>query len=141
MKETKTLFSVPVQNTPNALGQLTRVLAKHKINLTSIISDAGESKTTNISFTTDADTTKVLSVLRNAEFDVLTSPAFIVDLENVPGELEALASKLGSQYVNIRTISGVVTPGNDRAQILIVVSDPVRAGEFIEEYSAELSTH
>ena len=97
-----TQFVVQLDNRPGALAGLTRALAARGIDLRAVSSGgAGEHGYAVISTSDDAATREVL---RAGAYPHVEGETLIVEIEDRPGGLAAVAEKLAVAGVNIRGV-------------------------------------
>ncbi|MFP4082219.1 MAG: ACT domain-containing protein [Candidatus Aminicenantes bacterium] len=108
---------VVLENRPSTLGELCSHLAENKINIEAIgvFQDTAKLYVKNFS--------KAMKILDRLNYTTEVRDVLKVDLENRPGALAELASKLGNKGVNIEYCYGTLSKKGDMASVIIDVSD------------------
>lgn len=108
---------VVLENRPSTLGELCSHLAENGINIEAIgvFQDTAKLYVKNVN-----KATKILSKLN---YETELRDVLKVDLENRPGALAELASKLGNRGINIEYCYGTLSKKGDMASVVIDVSD------------------
>lgn len=119
-----TQFVVQLINRPGALAGLTRALAARGINLRGISS--GGTGDHGYAVLTTSDDAATRSVLRTGGYPYVEGETLIVEVEDRPGGLAAVAEKLAAAGVNIR---GVLFVGSAEGKVetAFSVDDVARA--------------
>ena len=117
---------VVLENRPSTLGELCSYLAENKINIEAIgvFQDAAMLYVNN--------TSKAMKVLSKADYTTDLRDVLKVELENRPGALADVASKLGNKGVNIEYCYGTLTKKAGSTSVILDVSDIDRAMEILK---------
>lgn len=119
-----TQFVVQLDNRPGTFAALTRALAEAGIDLRSI-SGGGHGENAYVVLTaTDADATR--AVLRGGGYPFMEGESLIVEVEDKPGSLAAVAEKLAAAGIDIRSVL-FVGSRNGKVETAIAVDDVARA--------------
>ncbi len=121
-------FIVQLANRPGELGHLTRALAARGIDI-KYISGSGAGDLACAVLTTDDDGATA-DVLRSMGASFVTGSTLMVEIEDVPGALARLTTRLGEAGVNIEGFC-IVGHRNSRAEVALAVDDEVRAREVL----------
>ena len=114
---------VLLDNKPSTLGDLCTYLAEEEINVEAIgvFHDTAKLYVKNLNKAVKA-LTKREEYASHELRDVL-----LVDLENKPGALAELTSKLGDEGINIEYCYSATPPGAKKGLMIMRVSNPVKA--------------
>lgn len=117
---------VVLENRPSTLGELCRDLNKNGINIESIgvFHDTAKLLVKN--------NTKALKVLNKLDYVSELRDVLKVDLENKPGTLAELTSKLGDKGINIEYCYGTFAQKENTISVILDVSDINRAVRILE---------
>ncbi len=117
---------VVLENRPSTLGELCSYLAENKVNIEAIgvFQDAAMLYVNN--------TNKAMKVLSKADYTTDLRDVLKVELENRPGALADVASKLGNKGVNIEYCYGTLTKKAGSTSVILDVSDIDRAMEILK---------
>ena len=108
---------VVLENRPSTLGELCSYLAENKVNIEAI----GVFQDTAKLYVKNAN--KAMKVLSKAEYTTDLRDVLKVELENRPGALAELATKLGNKGVNIEYCYGTLSKKGKMTSVIIDVSD------------------
>ena len=108
---------VILEDKANALGELCELLAKNKINIETIgvFGDSAKLLVQNIE--------KTKKVLEKHNYTVEIRDVIRIELENKPGELSYLTSRLGHVGINIDYLFSSFKKGEATASVILDVSD------------------
>ena len=125
MEKITEIFIV-LENRPSTLGELCSYLAENKVNIEAIgvFQDAAKLYVKN--------TNKAMKVLSKADYTVDLRDVLKVELENRPGALADVASKLGNKGINIEYCYGTITKKAGSAAVILDVSDIDRAMKILK---------
>ncbi len=125
MEKITEIFIV-LENRPSTLGELCSYLAENKINIEAIgvFQDAAKLYVKN--------TNKAMKILSKADYTVDLRDVLKVELENRPGALADVASKLGNKGVNIEYCYGTITKKAGSTSVILDVSDLDRAMKILK---------
>ena len=114
-------LSVTMENVPGQLERLCRVLAQAKVNIRGMsVSDATDLSTIRLLV---SDAPSAQKALKQAGLAVLAQDVLVLDLDDRPGALESVASRLGAARVNIQYIYGSGDRGQGKAVLVLKVDD------------------
>ncbi len=118
---------VILENRPSTLGELCSHLAEEGINIEAIgvFQDTAKLHVNNIS--------KAQKILNKLNYTTELREVIRVDLENRPGALAELATKLGNKGINIEYCYGTLSKKGERVSVVLDVSDIERATKILEE--------
>ncbi len=117
---------VVLENRPSTLGELCSHLAENKINIEAIgvFQDTAKIYVKNVN--------KAMKVLDKSDYTTETRDVLKVDLENRPGALAEVATKLGNKGVNIEYCYGALSKKGNTTAVILDVSDIDRALEILK---------
>lgn len=117
---------VVLENRPSTLGELCSHLAEHKINIEAIgvFQDTAKLYVKNVN--------KAMKVLDKSDYTTETRDVLKVDLENRPGALADVASKLGNKGINIEYCYGALSKKGNTTAVILDVSDIDRAIDVLK---------
>ncbi|HUX00409.1 MAG: ACT domain-containing protein [Phycisphaerae bacterium] len=114
-------LSVTLENVSGQLERLCRVLAQAGVNIRGLsVSDATDLSTIRLLV---SDPPAAQKALKQAGLAVLAQDVLVLDLEDRPGALEAIAARLGAAQVNIQYIYGSGDRGRGKAVLVLKVDD------------------
>lgn len=117
------------------LSDISYILGKEKINIESIATYlVGNTAVMTLGV---KDAKKTFSVLKKNGFNVVTEKAFILCLEDKPGELHKVAKLLADNKINIKNVH-VVTKGDGKAILSIIVDRPKKAAKLLKPHMASI---
>ncbi len=125
MEKITEIFIV-LENRPSTLGELCSYLAENKVNIEAIgvFQDAAKLYVKN--------TNKAMKILSKADYTLDLRDVLKVELENRPGALAEVASKLGNKGVNIEYCYGTITKKAGSTSVILDVSDLDRAMKILK---------
>jgi hypothetical protein len=125
MKKITEIFIV-LENRPSTLGELCSHLAENGINIEAIgvFQDTAKIYTKNIN--------KALKILNKLDYPTELRDVLKVDLENRPGALADLATKLGNKGINIEYCYGTLSKKGNATSVIMDVSDIDRAVKILK---------
>jgi hypothetical protein len=117
---------VVLENRPSTLGELCSYLAENKINIEAIgvFQDAAKLYVKNAN--------KAMKVLSKADYTTDLRDVLKVELENRPGALAEIASKLGNKGINIEYCYGTIAKKAGSTTVILDVSDIDRAMKILK---------
>jgi hypothetical protein len=117
---------VVLENRPSTLGELCSYLAENKVNIEAIgvFQDAAKIYVKN--------TNKAVKVLSKADYTTDLRDVLKVELENRPGALAEVASKLGNKGINIEYCYGTIAKKAGSTAVILDVSDLDRAMKILK---------
>ncbi len=117
---------IVLENRPSALGELCSYLAENKVNIEAIgvFQDTAKLYVEN--------TNKATKILSKADYTIDFKDVLKVELENRPGALADVASKLGNKGINIEYCYGTIAKKAGSTAVILDVSDIDRAMEILK---------
>jgi len=117
---------VVLENRPSTLGELCSHLAENKINIEAIgvFQDTAKLYVKNVN--------KAMKVLDKLDYTTETRDVLKVDLENRPGALADVASKLGNKGINIEYCYGGLSKRGNTTAVILDVSEIDRALKILK---------
>ena len=118
---------VILENRPSTLGELCSHLAEEGINIEAIgvFQDIAKIYVHNVS--------RAQKLLNKLNYTTELRDVIKADLENRPGALAELTTKLGNKGINIEYCYGTLSKKGDRVSVILDVSDIDRAIKILEE--------
>jgi len=113
------------------LSDISYILAKEKINIESISTSSIGGKAVIVLSVKDAK--KTAGVLKKNGFNVVSEEAFVIQLEDKPGELHKVAKLLSENNINITNVF-VITKSGGKALLSLMVDRPRKAAKLLEDY-------
>ncbi len=112
---------VVLENRPATLGELCSHLAENRINIEAIgvFQDTAKLYVKNVN--------KAIKVLDKLDYATELRDVLKVDLENRPGALAEVATKLGNKGINIEYCYGALSKKGNTTAVILDVSDVERA--------------
>ena len=122
-------LSVTLENVSGQLERLCRVLAQAGVNIRGLsVSDATDLSTIRLLV---SDPPAAQKALKQAGLAVLAQDVLVLDLEDRPGALEAIAAHLGAARVNIQYIYGSGDRGRGKTVLVLKVDDADLAAQTL----------
>ena len=120
MEKISEIFIV-LENRPSTLGELCSHLAENGVNIEAIgvFQDIAKLYVKNIN--------KAMKVLSKLDYTTELRDVLKVELENRPGALAEVATKLGNKGINIEYCYGTISKKEGITSVILDVSDPDRA--------------
>lgn len=117
---------VVLENKPSTLGELCSYLAENDINIEAIgvFQDTAKLYVKNIS--------KAIKLLSKLNYTTEVRDVLKVELENRPGALAEVATKLGNKGINIEYCYGTLAHKGTETSVILDVSDVDRAMEILK---------
>lgn len=117
---------VVLENRPSTLGELCSYLAENKVNIEAIgvFQDTAKLYVKN--------TNKAMKVLSKADYTTDLRDVLKVELENRPGALAEVASKLGNKGINVEYCYGTIAKKAGSTTVILDVSDLDRAMKILK---------
>jgi hypothetical protein len=118
---------VILENKPSKLGEMCSYLAESGINIEAIgvFQDTAKLYVMNVN--------KAVKLLSKLNYTTELRDVLKVDLENRPGALAEVTSKLGDNGINIEYCYGTLSHKGNTTSILLDVSDIERATKVLED--------
>lgn len=117
---------VVLENRPSTLGELCSHLAENKINIDAI----GVFQDTAKLYVKNAD--KAMKILAKLNYVTELRDVLKVDIENRPGALAEVASKMGNKGINIEYCYGTLSKKGNVASVILDVSDVDKAMNLLK---------
>jgi hypothetical protein len=118
---------VVLENRPSTLGELCSHLAENGINIESV----GVFHDTAKLYVKNAN--KAVKILSKLDYTTELRDVLRVELENRPGALADITSKLGNKGVNIEYCYATISKKRDTAAVILDVSDIDKALKILKE--------
>lgn len=117
---------VVLENRPSTLGELCSHLAENKINIDAIgvFQDTAKLYVKNVN--------KAMKILAKLNYVADLRDVLKVGLENRPGALAEVASKIGNKGINIEYCYGTLSKKGDVASVILDVSDVEKAMKLLK---------
>ncbi|NOR54425.1 MAG: ACT domain-containing protein [Candidatus Aminicenantes bacterium] len=126
MERISELFVV-LENRPSTLGEMCSHLAENGINIESI----GVFQDTAKLYVKNAN--KAMKILSKLDYTTEMRDVLRVELENRPGALADVTSKLGNKGINIEYCFATISKKRDTAAVILDVSDIDKALKILKE--------
>lgn len=116
---------VVLENRPSTLGELCSHLAENNINIEAIgvFQDTAKLHVKNIA--------KAMKLLNKLNYTTELRDVLRVELENRPGALAEVTTKLGNKGINIEYCYGTLSKKGNTTPVILDVSDIERAMEVL----------
>ncbi len=123
--ERVTEIYVVLENKPSVLGDLCGHLAENGINIEAlgVFHDTAKLVVSNLN--------KALKILGRLNYITEQRDVLLIDLENKPGALGEVATKLGDEGINIEYCYGTLSRKTNAVSIVMDVSDIERAARLL----------
>ncbi len=117
---------VVLENKPSTLGDLCSHLAENGINIDAIgvFQDTAKFLVNNVN--------KAMKILSKLDYTTELRDVLVVQLENRPGALSEMATKLGNKGINIEYCYGTLSKKKNSTEVIIDVSDIDKAIKILE---------
>lgn len=108
---------VILENKPSVLGEMLNQLAENEINVESIgvFQDTAKIYVKNLS--------KAVKILNKLNYTTELRDVLLVHLENKPGALAEVATKIGDEGINVEYCYGTLSKIADKISIILDVSN------------------
>jgi hypothetical protein len=125
MIERITEIYIILENKPSQLGDLCSFLAENEINIDAIgvFHDTAKLCVQNLN--------KAVKLLAKLNYTVELRDVLKIDLENRPGALAELTTKLGDEGINIEYCYGTLARKGNQISVIMDVSDIERASKLL----------
>ncbi len=125
MVERITELYVILENKPSVLGDLCSFMAENEINIDAIgvFHDTAKLYVQNLN--------KAVKLLGKLNYTIELRDVLRVDLENRPGALADVTTKLGEEGVNIEYCYGTLSRKGNTVSVILDVSDIERAAKIL----------
>jgi hypothetical protein len=117
---------VILENRPSTLGELCSHLAENEINIEAIgvFHDTAKLYVKNLN--------KAVKLLQKLNYTIELRDVLLVDLENRPGALAEITTKLGDEGINIEYCYGTLSKKSNLTSVILDVSNIDRAIKILE---------
>jgi len=117
---------VVLENRPATLGELCSHLAENEINVEAIgvFQDMAKLYVKN--------TSKAMKILKKLKYETDIREVLKIDLENVPGALAEISTKLGNKGINIEYCYGTLSAKGKSAAVILDVSNIEKAIKILK---------
>jgi len=125
MKRISEIFVV-LEDKPGTLGELCAHLAENEINIEAIgvFQDTAKLYVKKLS--------KAVKVLTRLEYETEVRDVLLIELENRPGALADVTSKLGNKGINVEYCYATMTKKGNKATVVLDVDDIDRALKILK---------
>ena len=113
-------FCIPTYDKPGVLGELSEVLGKSGINIIGLNTQT-QGDMAFIRFYCQEAVSKVETALKASNYHWFTTPGFLVELPNKPGELGRFSSFVGKQGISIHNVYGISEGQGASAKLIFTV--------------------
>ena len=120
-----TQITLTAESRPGVLAKVSEALAKVGVNITALC--AGESSGRGKIRLVVSDPARAKEALAAAKFRCGEEPALLLSLDDRPGALAAVASRLAGAKINVKCAYATTTGGGGKAQVVLVVANPDKA--------------
>jgi hypothetical protein len=120
-----TQITVSAESKPGVLARVSDTLAKAGVNITGLC--AGESAGRGKIRLLVSDQARAKQALAAAKIRCSEEPALVLPLEDRPGALAAVASRLAAAKINIKCAYATTAGSGGSAHAVIVVANPDKA--------------
>lgn len=132
--QSMTQFSVFMANRPGVLAQVTRELARSKVNVLALtMMDAQEHGVLRL-LTDDVEATR--EVLRRVNVSQTETEVLCVPLANRPGSVADVCERLAEAHMQINYVYCTAGAGSGKANAIFKVPDIKRAMKIIENHKS-----
>ena len=117
---------VVLENKPSTLGDMCSHLAENGINIDAIgvFQDTAKLLVKNVN--------KAVKILSKLEYTTELRDVLLIQLENRPGALAEMATKLGNKGINIEYCYGTLSKKKNSTAVIIDVSDIEKAIKILK---------
>ena len=118
---------VVLENKPSTLGDMCSHLAENDINIEAIgvFQDTAKLLVKNVN--------KAVKILSKLDYTTELRDVLLVQLENLPGALAEMATKLGNKGINIEYCYGTLSKKKNSTAVIIDVSDIDKAVKILKD--------
>ena len=124
-------ISVFLDNKPNQLTGVMKLLKNHKINIRAL--SIADTKDFGILRMIADDTDKAVDVLREASYAVADTEIVAITIPDTPGQLSRVLDILGEQNVNIEYLYAFLGKSDKSVSFVIRVDDNNNAASALEK--------
>ncbi len=118
---------VILENKPSTLGEMCSHLAENDINIEAIgvFQDTAKLLVKNVN--------KAVKILSGLDYTIELRDVLLIQLENRPGAISDMATKLGNKGVNIEYCYGTLSKKKNSTAVIIDVSDIDKAEKLLKD--------
>jgi hypothetical protein len=125
-------ISVFLENKKGRLAEVTRILAKERINIRALsLADTADFGVLRIIVN---DPERCLSVLKGASFVAQVTEVMAVEVQDSPGGLSRILEVLDGENVNVEYMYAYVEKSRDNAIVICKIDDRRRALDVFSKY-------
>jgi len=128
-------FTIRLEDRPGTLGKLCQTLAEQDVNILAYQQFAHEKGKGSVRLVVD-NPDKTRATLDRQRADYRETEVAKVMLNNRPGELARVASRLGEQEINIDYGYSGAEPGANASFLILGVADAGKALKLVEQAAA-----
>lgn len=128
-------FTIRLEDRPGTLGKLCQTLAEENVNILAYQQFAHEKGKGSVRLVVD-NPDKTRATLDRQRADYRENEVAKVMLNNRPGELARVASRLGEQGINIDYGYSGAEPGANASFLILGVADAGKALKLVEQAAA-----
>jgi hypothetical protein len=128
-------FTIRLDDRPGTLGKLCQALAEQEVNIFAYQQFSHEKGKGSVRLVVD-NPDKTRATLDRQRNDYTETEVARVMLENHPGELARVASRLGDKGININYGYSGAEPGADAPFLILGVADASKALKLLEQAAA-----
>lgn len=117
---------VVLENRPGTLGEMCSHLSENGINIEAIgvFQDTAKLHVKNVN--------KAVKLLKKLEYEIELRDVLLVELENRPGALADITSKLGNKGINVEYCYGTISKKENATAVILDVSDIDRSLKLLK---------
>ena len=131
-------ISVFLENKPGRLFNLTKTLAENELDIFHItVAETGEY---GVIRCVTKDSGRAIEVLKDAGFAVSVTDLLGVDINDIPGSLNAVLALLSEKNVQIEYLYSFSRNAGKNAAILLKIANPEAAAQLLAENGIKLIT-
>lgn len=123
-------ITIPTDNQPGELADITGLLAKHRININSL--DAMEEDDHGFIVITVDQYDDTLRLLRGADYQPVTEDAIVIRVSDEPGALAKVANRFKEAEINLRSLH-IIRRRKDVIHVSLVSDDNQSAAVLVED--------
>jgi hypothetical protein len=132
-------FTIRLEDRPGTLGKLCQALAEQNVNILAFQQFSHEKGKGSVRLVVD-NPDKTRATLERQRNDYTVTEVARVMLENRPGELARVASRLGEEGININYGYSGAEPGANGSFLILGVAEVGKATKLLEKAAAAGAT-
>jgi hypothetical protein len=132
-------FTIRLEDRPGTLGKLCQALAEQNVNILAYQQFSHEKGKGSVRLVVD-NPDKTRATLERQRNDYTVTEVARVTLENRPGELARVASRLGEEGININYGYSGAEPGANGSFLILGVAEVGKATKLLEKAAAAGAT-